>query len=301
MRKRWIWTLAGLLSVYAVGVVLSAVLARQADASTPRDEGTGLMKGAKPFTLGDKSADTAVLFVHGFVGAPDNFADVPEQVADLGVYVDVMLLPGHGTRARDLRDVPSEEMLDAILVKVRELKTSHKRVILVSHSMGGALSTLAASKEPIDGLVLGAPYFGVTHKWYYGLRPETWSKITAPVLPWIFKGQIFLQVNDKSSRKHITSYRWIPSKAAVTLGKLGKQVNAPEVLEAVECPVLLFHSKDDVAASPDAAEHALEMMASTDKEIVWLPRSNHHIYWDYDRETVAEKTVAFVTRIRDLP
>ncbi len=301
MRKPWIWTIAGVAALYGTGVLMTGLLAQQADASSPRNESTGIMEGAEPFTLGDEDADVAVLFVHGFVGATDNFADVPQRVADLGVYVDVMLLPGHGTRARDLRSVPGDELLDAVLAKVRTLKAAHKRVILVSHSMGGALSTLAASEEPVDGLVLGAPYFGVTHKWYYGLRPETWSKVTAPVIPWIFKGQIFLQVNDKSSRKHITSYRWIPSKAVVTLGKLGKRVNESDVLGAVECPVLLFHSKGDIAASPDAAEHALALMASEDKELVWLPRSNHHIFWDYDRETVADDTVAFVKRIRDLP
>lgn len=299
MRKRWLWTLAGLLSAYAASVLLTGLLARQADASSPRNESTGVMEGAEPFSLGDKDSDVAVLFVHGFVGATDNFGDVPERVADLGVFVDVMLLPGHGTRARDLRKVPADELLDAVLAKVRELKSSHKRVILVGHSMGGALSTLAASEEAVDGLVLGAAYFGVTHKWYYGLHPETWAKITAPVVPWIFKGQIFLQINDKSQRKNITSYRWIPSKAAVTLGKLGKRVRTPEVLRAVECPVLMFHAKGDVAASPDAAEHALKTMASEDKKLVWLDRSNHHIFWDYDRETVAEETVAFVKRIRD--
>jgi len=299
MRKRLIWTLTGLITAYVASVLLTGVLARQADASTPRNEETGVMKGAEPFSLGDKDADVAVLFVHGFVGGTDNFADVPERVADLGVYVEAMLLPGHGTRARDLREVPGDELLDAVLAKVRELKSSHKRVVLVSHSMGGALSTLAASEESVDGLVLGAPYFGVTHKWYYGFRPETWAKVTAPVVPWIFKGQLFLQVNDKSSRKHITSYRWIPSKAVVTLGKLGKRVSTPEVLGEIECPVLLFHAKGDVAASPDAAEHAFEMMASQDKELVWLPRSNHHIFWDYDRETVATGTVAFVEQIQD--
>jgi carboxylesterase len=301
VRKRLIWTAVSLITVYAASLLLTGILARQAEASTPRNEDTGIMIGAEPFTLGDEDADVAVLFIHGFVGGTDNFADVPQRVADLGVFVDAMLLPGHGTRARDLKNVPADELLDAVLVKVRELKSSHKRVILVSHSMGGALSTLAASQEEVDGLVLGAPYFGVTHKWYYGFRPETWAKVTAPIIPWVFKGQLFLQCNDKSQKKNITSYRWIPSKANVALGKLGKQVNAPGVLEAIECPVLMFHAKGDVAASPDAAEHALNTMASEDKELVWLPRSNHHIYWDYDREMVAAGTVEFVKAIRDRP
>jgi len=301
MRKRLIWTAVSLITVYAASLILTGILARQADASTPRDEDTGIMKGAEPFTLGDKNADVAVLFLHGFVGGTDNFAEVPERVAELGVFVDVMLLPGHGTRARDLKTVVADELLDAVLARVRELKSSHKRVIIVSHSMGGTLSTLAASQEAVDGLVLGAPYYGVTHKWYYGFRPETWAKVSAPIVPWVFKGQLFLQCNDKAQKKNITSYRWIPSQANVTLGELGKRVNAPGVLEAIECPVLMFHAKGDIAASPEASEHAFETMASEDKELVWLPRSNHHIYWDYDRETVAERTVAFVKKIRDRP
>jgi carboxylesterase len=184
-----------------------------------------------------------------------------------------------------------------VVEELRGLKLRHKKVILVGHSMGGALSTLAVSELGADGLVLGGAYFGVTHRWYYGLRPETWTKVSARVLPWVYKGKLFIQVNDKSAKEHITSYTWIPAKAAVTLSKIGERVNDPQVLQKVTCPVLMLHAQGDIAASPEASERALNAMASTDKQLVWLERSNHHVFWDYDRELVATEVLAFVKRI----
>jgi len=38
-------------------------------------------------------------------------------------------------------------------------------------------------------------------------------------------------------------------------------------------------------------------MASQDKRLVWLERSNHHIYWDYDQDRVFDETLAFTAKI----
>jgi carboxylesterase len=300
VRKRLALAAAGVVALYIFGLGATNFLSAQASAAAPRDDETGVMTGAEPYTLGPEDAAVAVLFIHGFVGAGDNFADLPQRVADTGARVHVMRLPGHGTRSRELREITPDELREAVLEEVRALKEAHDKVVLVGHSMGGTLSALINVEEPVDGIVFGAAYFGVTHKWYYGLRPETWSKLTAPIVPWIYKGKVFMQVNDDSVKDEITSYTWIPSKASVALGQLGKAVNEPAVLEAVTGPVLMFHSKGDVAASPDAAERAFEGFPSEDKTFVWINDSNHHIFWDYDREKVAEETLAFIERVRGI-
>ncbi|MFO7974688.1 MAG: alpha/beta fold hydrolase, partial [Candidatus Hydrogenedentota bacterium] len=172
------------------------------------------------------------------------------------------------------------------------------RVILISHSMGGALSTLIASEMPVDGLILGAPYFRVTYRWYYVLPPEMWRRITSPFVRWVYKGKLFMQVNRKEAKEHILYYTWLPSSAIRTLAKLGKRARAPETLKKVTCPVLILHGRKDIAASPAAAAKAFESMASTDKRFVWLERSNHHMYWDYDQEQVFEEVLAFAEKIQ---
>ncbi|HPK00662.1 MAG TPA: alpha/beta hydrolase, partial [Candidatus Hydrogenedentes bacterium] len=119
-----------------------------------------------------------------------------------------------------------------------------------------------------------------------------------PVIRWVYKGKLFMQVNRKDAKEHIVCYTWIPASALRTLTRLGKRARSNETLEKVTCPVLALHGRHDIAASPRAMEKALDHMASRDKRLVWLERSNHHMYWDYDQEQVFQEVLAFAEKIR---
>jgi carboxylesterase len=290
-------------AVAASGVLIAYRLAAEtlvtrADDNADRDTTTGWLRGAEPQWLGREDASDAVLMVHGFVGAGTNFNELPARLAAAGLRVRVMRLPGHGTSPREFEAVSPTELLDSVRQELAELKRAHERVFVVGHSMGGTLATLAAAEDGADGVVLGAPYFGVTHHWYYGLSAETWMSIAQPVLRWVYKGELFIQVNRTGAKPHILSYAWVPLGGLETLAELGHRANAPETLQRIRAPVLLLHGPGDVAASPDAASVAVSKMASTDKRAVYLDRSNHHIFWDHDREQVVEEVLGFVERLR---
>ncbi len=272
-------------------------LVNREDRHTARDPDTGVILGAESRDLGPEDAPQAALFVHGFAGSGNNFRQVPDMLAEDGWRVRVLLLPGHGTSPKDLETVSADELIDTVVNEAAALREKHGKVILIGHSMGGALSTIAATQVPVDGIVLGGAYFGVTDRWYYGLRPEKWTDIGSHIFRWVYKGDLFLQVNDRSVKDDIICYTWLPTKAGVMLNELGRRVNDPAVLDNVTCPVLMLHSHGDVAASPEAAEQAFNAMASTDKQLVWLPRSNHHIYWDYDHEQVENEIEKFAAAI----
>jgi len=287
--------LGGLVVAYRVA---ADTLVSRTDDRAVRDADTGWLRGAEPRWLGPADASDAVLMIHGFVGAGTNFADLPDRLAASGLRVRVMRLPGHGTSPREFETVPADTLLEAVRSELADLKREHRRVFVVGHSMGGTLATLAAASDGADGVVLGAPYFGVTHHWYYGLPAETWMGLAQPILRWLYKGELFIQVNRKEAKKNILSYTWVPLGGLQTLAELGHRASAPETLEGMQAPVLLLHAPGDVAASPEAAESAVSEMASTDKRMVWLERSNHHIFWDYDREQVFEEVRAFVAARR---
>ncbi|MCC6698871.1 MAG: alpha/beta fold hydrolase [Candidatus Hydrogenedentes bacterium] len=267
------------------------------DERTPRDETTGIMLGAEPRGLGPVDSPNAALFVHGYAGCGNNFNQLPDLLAEKGWRVRVLLLPGHGTSPKDMENVSTDTLVHAVVTETEALAEKHEHVILIGHSMGSALSTITAAQVPVDGLVLGGAYFGVTHHWYYGLRPEKWTVIGSHLVRWVYKGDLFLQVNDRSAKDSIVCYTWLPTHAGLMLNDLGRRVNEASVLDNVTCPVLMLHSRGDVAASPAAAERAFNAMASEDKMLVWLPRSNHHIYWDYDHEQVEREVLEFVGRI----
>ncbi len=280
---------------------LSGWLVDREDERTPRDAETGIMAGAEPRDLGPEDATKAALFVHGYAGCGNNFREVPDHLAAKGWRVRVLLLPGHGTSPKNLEHVSADTLIDTVVAEAEALREKHGKVILIGHSMGGALSTIAASKTKIDGLVLGGAYFGVTHRWYYGLRPEMWTVIGSHLLRWVYKGDLFLQVDDRSVKNDIVCYTWLPTQSGITLNELGRRVRASDVLDNVTCPMLMLHSHGDVAASPEAAERAFEEMATTDKELVWLPNSNHHIYWDYDHDQVEREIAKFAASVSGGP
>lgn len=291
------------LVILALALILAAyngialLLVASHDRNAPRDPETEILIGAEPRSLGPEDAPVAVLLIHGFIGAGTNFGELPQRLADAGHRVRVMRLPGHGTFPRDFARTPPAELIQGILDEIRPLKERHAKVVLVGHSMGGALSALAASLEEVDGLVLGAPYFGVTHRWYYLLPAEVWARITGPFIRWVYRGDPFIRIKRTEVRGQILSYRWIPARGSATLLDLGNRAKDPEVLARIACPVLHLHSRDDGAASPRVAEAAFNAIGATNKRLVWLGNSDHHIFWDYDREEVIGEILRFVEEV----
>lgn len=262
----------------------------------PIDPETGIMRGAEPRDLNPESALGTVLFVHGFSGTPNNFAELPDAVAAAGWRARVMLLPGHGTDPKAFAATPKEALVDAVLGELRALAAADGPVVLAGHSMGGALVTLAAAREPelVRGLVLAAPYYAVTRRWYYGLKPETWLRLLGPVVPWVYSPQAMQPVRKREARPLIVSYNWIPTSAMFVANSIAEDAASPDTLARVTAPALLVHSRLDRVTSPPAAERAFGLLGSTEKRAVWLANSDHIIFWDYEAEVVEREVLAFL-------
>lgn len=293
-----LWALlAVIIAVPASVLIFNAAapsLAHRWDDAQERDEETGVLIGAEHIEIGPESATTAVLLVHGFIGATSNFGDLPQKLADAGYRVHVLRLPGHGTTPFDLMKTRGGVIVDAVLLEFLELRKNYEQVFVVGHSLGGALSTLLAAQEKLDGLVLAAPYFKVTHQWYYILRPETWSTTTGGLVKWAYKGAGFIRVNRSEVKDQIVSYHWVPSEALLEANDIAERARDPKILKAIKCPVLLLHSHDDFAASPEAAEESFNQMASDTKSLIWIENSDHHLFWDNDREQVIQSILDFI-------
>jgi carboxylesterase len=272
---------------------------RKEIAAADRDPLTGVIRGAEAVTLAPQGADprtsgTAVLMIHGFLAARSDFADLGERLARRGFTVRLMRLPGHGTIPPDLEFLPDGALFQAVHQEYLKLRAGHRRVCVVGFSMGGALATLLASMEPVDRLVLAAPYYGVSYKWYYVLPPETWNTLIGWAVPYLKKSERFTRINDRSQVRKFFRYQTVPTGGVRQLVALGKAARRPETLRKVTCPVLLLHAEGDEAASAKAARKAFEQLGSPRKEAVWFQKSNHIIFWDYDRDEVKRRVEEFL-------
>jgi len=267
-----------------------AAVEREA-ASFERSPETGIIKGAEPFF--HKGGPDACLLIHGFTSSLTEVRDLGERLAREGLTVSGPLLPGHGTRPQDLEAVTWQDWYGAVEKEFLKLKDTHRTVSVVGISMGAALALRLAERHDPARIVLLAPYYRVTYKWYYLLPPEAYVDAGARLLRYVKKpGRLML--NDRSAWSRHIAYWHVPTKAIRNLTALGRAVaDAPP---RITCPALIVHSRHDEAASPAGAQDILDRLGSTDKRLVWLDRSNHIITLDYDREIVNESVAAFLRR-----
>lgn len=296
--KSSILPVAGLICAPVVLIsgynIVSDRLVSEYDSKASRNLETGILVGAEQRDIGPPDSPGAVLLVHGFLGAGNNFNNLPERLAESGWRVRVMRLPGHGTTPHDLEKESPESMIQAVEKEIEYLRQSHETVVMVGHSMGGTIGALIAAEDKVDRLVLCAPYFSVTREWYYILKPETWTHISYPFVRWVYKSDAFIKVNNTEIRNNIVSYRWVPLHGVKILTELGKRAISPDVPNRITCPVLLLHALGDEAASPEASEAIYNAIKSSDKHAVWLQKSNHHIFWDYEHIAVIDEIVRFI-------
>lgn len=309
-KRRKLRILAGTALILVCGVFFySCATQRHMEkeiAAAPRNPVTGVVIDTEAITIEPTNTSapgtsrTACLLIHGFLSSRQDFADLGQRLADEGITVRLMRIPGHGTTPADLGYQPPDAALKAVRAEFKQLRDEYDQVYVGGFSMGGSLATLLASDSQVDKLVLLAAYYGVTYKWFYILPPETWNATLGRFIKFLIRPMYFIKVNDKESVGKFFFYSTIPTAAVRALTKLGKEAHKEEVLENITCPILMIHSTGDEAASAGAAQKAYGKMGSKEKDILLLEKSNHVLLWDLEREKIKDKIVEFLTN-KDKP
>lgn len=105
--------------------------------------------------------NTAVLFIHGFMGHTSEFKILKNMFSDLNYDVFDFILSGHeGGRIKEVTRNSWEN--DCIYNMEKLIKNDYKNIILVGHSMGGILASMMVNKykKYVSKLILIAPAFG---------------------------------------------------------------------------------------------------------------------------------------------
>lgn len=258
-----------------------------------RDPATQIALGAEPRS--HRSGNRrACLLLHGFASSPADFGDLPERLHAAGFDVEAPLLPGHGSHPQDLAEVSWTDWVDSARSAYDELAERHDEVSVVGFSLGGSLSVILGRDRAPHRVVLWSPYASVTYRWYHVLPAEWWNWMLSPFIRYVRKSDGLTNVNDKSQIGKFFYYRNISTAAVAQLFALGRE--ARQAAPDVTCPILVFHAKDDSAASPAAALELFERFASDEKGIVWLEASDHIIGWDFDRDRVLRESVEFLAK-----
>lgn len=241
-----------------------------------------VMPGAEPW--GAEGDNVGVLFVHGFTGSPQSMRYWAEGVAKEGRTVLLPRLPGHGTTPDDMQTTTSADWVREAEMSLEGLKERCDRLFVCGLSMGGTITLDLAARfsDQLAGVVTVNPSL-------FSTDPR---RHLAPLL-----GKLPLKIKGVSNDiaepgQQELAYKVVPTKAAASM--LAYQERVKQSVPRITCPILLFASRQDHVVNTANSPYALEHVASTDKELVWLERSYHVATLDYDKDLIVERTNAFV-------
>lgn len=110
---------------------------------------------AKEYVRVVDGSDTAVLLIHGIVGTPTHFKELLPLIPS-GWSICNLLLDGHGSGVREFGASSMKKWKEQVFGRLEELLATHRRVLIVAHSMGTLFAVRAAVAQPerIAGLFL---------------------------------------------------------------------------------------------------------------------------------------------------
>jgi carboxylesterase len=284
--------LAFVLATYRVAVE-SGVAGYEKRAK--RDPETKVMLGYEPIIFHPERRDRAVLLVHGFIGSPQNYNTLPQAIADAGWRVEAMLLPGCGTTPHDHEAAKFPAIIAGVEDRLKALQAECETVVIVGHSQGGALATLAAASCQPQALIAVAPFYGLGSSRAVDGMIETVARATSPVLRWL-PGTRKPPINLAANYDKILDYGWVSTKAAISAMETCNAVYDREVWKQITMPTMVIHSRNDKVTNSAATEALFPRFASTEKEIHWLEKSNHVYFWDYDEDEVNRLVLEFLKK-----
>lgn len=235
-----------------------------------KDQKTGIfLKG---------SNKRGILIFHGFTGAPDEMLYIGNILNKNGFTIYIPLLPGHGTKWRDLNRVKSQDIIKFIDHSYRFIHNICEDIYLIGFSLGGALALYTAENFSIKKIVLINPMVLQDFASFLG---STFSFIV-PAFP------ARSDINDKSVslKAHYSVY---PLKGLKEYIKVSR--SAALNIKRISSPVYIFRSTQDHLVSAKNTKFIFNNVSSLNKKIIPLKHSFHVAVMDFDKDFIAEKIV----------
>jgi carboxylesterase len=231
----------------------------------------------------------AMLLVHGFNGDPVDMWELEQHAAQQGFETHSLLLPGHGTTARDMASKTWRDWSRAVHEAALDLIDTGLPLVLVGHSMGGALALHEAANNPqVSAIAALCPPL----RMFPGqVRIVAASRRVLPYLPTLRR-----DICDRDARLRYPrrATRWTSLVAAHNLFSALPALRAE--LHAVRCPTLIVTARHDHVVPTRDGIMAHRLVGSADKELLVLRRSFHVVTKDVECREVFERVIALATR-----
>jgi len=232
-----------------------------------------------------------VIFLHGCMGSPRQFDRLATAVHKQGRTAAALLLPGHGTTARDFAAGTFARWQSFVDAEVERFSGAYADVVLAGHSMGGLLAINAATgcsytiHSSIRGIFTIACPFKLTTVSAYTIKvrlKQAFSRKNNPIIK---------SYRDGSSVPPSPSMIWHTRKPAAEIKKL--MLAARENLPSLRSPVFAVYSASDELTSVISLDIFKKELTGARFEHLLLTDSLHAYYPEHEQALVEQALLGF--------
>jgi carboxylesterase len=246
------------------------------------------LPGAEPLSAAGSGAlsQLGVLVLHGFTGNPVSVRPLAELLSGRGFAVEMPLLPGHGTKPRDLLPYRYADWRAEAVAALARLRARTERQVVVGLSMGGTLALDLGTTEKVAGVVtINAQILdrgGLVVK----LAP-----IIEKVIPIAPASAAGLSKNDIKKGGDEKAYDWVAAAAGNSLVRALPEVRAR--LNQLTCPLLVIYSRDDHSVPTENSKALPGLVGTQQVTVLELQDSYHVATLDNDLPLIDARVASF--------
>jgi carboxylesterase len=243
-----------------------------------------------PFFL--PAGPAGCLLIHGFTGSPPEMRPLGEYLAERGVAVDCLLLPGHGTTPHDLARTTWQDWYECVDQSYRRLTPHYSEVFVAGFSLGALLGAHLAVHHRLSGLIL--------------LSPAFWLRDRKMALLPLLRHVIRFAGKDNDPQhsdlaapeafKRFWSYDVHPTAAAYQLLLLQRLSRSD--LPHIQAPTLVIYAVRDSALAADSGPMTCARLGADDREELVLLKSGHGLVVDSECELVFQRVYDWIVAHR---
>ncbi len=235
-----------------------------------------------PFHLhGTTLSRAVVVCFHGFCASPFETRPIADACQAQGLDAVAPLLPGHGfsdvqVQNKAILTMSMENAIEACRAEIARARETYNVVNAYGQSMGGALALVMAAEGLVDAVATTAPAIKL---------PAGTGFLTT-----VFGSFDIKKRRVPNPNFFNLSYEYKSSKAAKQLLRIAN--HAKSMLDAISCPCLVVHSRNDKTIDPVVTGWIKERATGT-VDVAWFDESDHTMPLDVKGSEVSETIARF--------